>query len=92
VAKVPFQSLGDLDFGQDSGHFSVPRGPNVKGAKLLYILNGRFRGSSDSLASPKGIVAFTVCVIHKRASTQNKGSGEAQPEPFAMTRRIQGDG
>jgi hypothetical protein len=32
---MPFQSPGDLDFRQNSDHFSVPKGPNVKSAKLL---------------------------------------------------------
>ena len=35
---MPFQSPGDLDFGQNSGHLSVPKGPNVKSAKLLFRL------------------------------------------------------
>lgn len=32
---MTFQSPGNPDFGQNSGHFSVPKGPNVKSAKLL---------------------------------------------------------
>jgi hypothetical protein len=38
VAKMPFQSPGNLDFGQNSGRFSVPKGLNVKSAKLLIRL------------------------------------------------------
>jgi hypothetical protein len=37
VAKMPFQSPGDLDFGQNSGRFSVSKDPNVKSAKLLLV-------------------------------------------------------
>ena len=32
---MTFQSPGNPDFGQNSGHFSVLKGPNVKSAKLL---------------------------------------------------------
>jgi len=35
VAKTPFQSPGNISFGQNSGRFGVPKDPNVKSAKLL---------------------------------------------------------
>ena len=37
VARTPFQSPGNLNFGQNSGRFGVPKGPNVKSAKLLLV-------------------------------------------------------
>ena len=39
IIRLLRQTASGLDFGRNSGRFSVPKGPNVKSAKLL-IMSG----------------------------------------------------
>ena len=64
VAKMPFQSPGDLDFGQNSGRFSVSKDPNVKSAKLLVFLLGLvFWKSASAVSSVLLIISFPVLFL-----------------------------